>query len=128
MAGRMPGCCNDRDAAVAEYVEVAGELGHRMLRLEASAAGRARPFVFCLLHQQHGLREQLDIADMVRMRMRDGDEFDVGRLDAELIELARKRLRASPADGLRIGWSLPVRHGGNHVGDPGVPEQPTLRV
>jgi hypothetical protein len=41
------------------------------------------------LHQQHGLREQLDITDVVTVRAGDGDEFDVGRPDAELIELAR---------------------------------------
>ena len=74
MAGRVPGRRDDRHAAVAEYVVVAFELGHRMLRLEARDADRARPVVFGLLHQQHGLRKHLHVADVVGMGMRDRDD------------------------------------------------------
>ena len=49
-------------------------------------------------------------------------------LDAELIELAREGLRPTPVRCLRIGRGLPVGHRGDGVGNPGVPEQPALRV
>src|SRR5437870_2936979 len=62
------------------------------------------------------------------MRVGDGEEFDVGRLDGELVELARERFRPAPVDGPRISRGLPVRHGGDGVSDTGVPKQPALRV
>ena len=70
-----PGVAKSRHAAVAEDVVVTFELGHRMLWLEAPDAERVRPVVFGLLHQQHCLREQFDIADVVGMGMRDGDDI-----------------------------------------------------
>src|SRR5580704_10808196 len=98
MARRMARRRYDRHAAVAEDVAIALELGHRMLRLEARAALRIRPFILGLLHQQHRFGEQLDIAGMIRMRVRYGDEFDVIRPDAERIKLRGERLRPAPGD------------------------------
>ena len=89
----MPGCEDDRCAAVAEYVVVAFELRYRMLPPETGSAKRVRPLVFSLLHQQHDLREQLHIADVVWMTMRDGDTLYFGGLHAQRIELRGKRLR-----------------------------------
>src|SRR5438105_7370670 len=60
--------------------------------------------------------------------MRDRDEFYVSRLDAELIELARKRFGPTPVCGLRISRCLTVWHGGNCVSDARIPQQPTLCV
>src|SRR5256885_16750548 len=93
MTWRMPRRRQNCRAAVAEYVVVAVELGRWMLRLEAPHAKRVWPLVLGLLHQQHGLREQLHVADVVRMGMRNGDVFDVGRLHAELFKLRRECLR-----------------------------------
>src|SRR5262249_62348591 len=70
MAGRVTGRRDDHHRAVAEHVIVTLELGHRMLRLKARRAALARPFVFGLLHKEHGLRKQLDIADVIRMGVR----------------------------------------------------------
>src|SRR5215211_8542598 len=92
----------DRDAAVAENVVVALELLHRVLRLEARAEW-CRPFVFGLLHQEHGLRKQLDIADVIGMGMRHRDVSDVTRLDAELLERRGERLGTAPVCHPRIG-------------------------
>jgi hypothetical protein len=60
---------------------------------EARRAVGARPLVFGLLNIEHDLRQQLDIADMVGMGMRDRHRLDVGGLDAELVELAGERFR-----------------------------------
>src|SRR5215211_7850693 len=60
--------------------------------------------------------------------MGDGDVFDIGGLDAKLLELARERLRAFPMGGARIRRLLAVGHGGNRVGHAGVPQQPALAV
>src|SRR5688572_8098725 len=49
MARCMPGCREDRYAAVAEDVVVAFDLGDRLLGFEATGAKRGRPLVFGLL-------------------------------------------------------------------------------
>src|SRR5260370_24060449 len=125
MAGRVPRCRDNHHASVAEYVVVAFKLRHRVLRLEATAAGRARPIVFSLLHQQHGLREQLHVTDVVRVCVGDSDEFNVRWPDGELIELARERFRPTPMYSLRISRSLPVSHLGDPLTTPAIPQQPT---
>ena len=92
MARRMPGRRDDHHRAVAEHIVIALELRHRMLGLKARCAALARPLVFGLLHIEHHLRKQLDIADVVGMGVRDRHSLDVGGLDAERIELRRQRL------------------------------------
>src|SRR5215510_11638042 len=117
---------DDGHAAVAEYVMIALELGHRMRRLE-TRAGRRRPVIFSLLHEQHGLWEQLDIADMVRVRMRYGQVLDIGRLQAELLDLAGECLGAVPVR-RAVGAEPTVGHAGDIVGNAGVPHHPALCV
>ena len=60
--------------------------------------------------------------------MRDGDEFDVGRLDAELPRAARRAFSGAASASARIGRRLPVRHRRDGVGHARIPQQPTLRV
>ena len=127
MAGGVAGRRDDHHVAVAEHVVIAFELGHRMLRLEPRT-DRRRPFILGLLHQQHGLREHGHVSDVIGMGMGDGDEFDVGGLHAELIELGRQRLRPPPVSHARIGGALTVGHGGDGVRQAGVPQQPALAV
>ena len=62
------------------------------------------------------------------MTVRHRDVLDVGRLHAELLELGRECLRSAPVDRARIGRALAIGHGGNRVGDPRVPQKPTLVV
>ena len=50
MSRRVTGRRENDDAAVAENVAVALELGDRMLRLEARRVVGARPIIFGLLH------------------------------------------------------------------------------
>ena len=69
VAGRVAGRRQNCHATIAEYVVVTFEFAHRMFRLEAPDAERVRPLVFCLLHQQHCLREHFHIADVVWMSM-----------------------------------------------------------
>jgi hypothetical protein len=106
---------------------IAFELGHRMVRFETRAERRG-PFVLGLLNQQHALREQRHVADMIGMGVGDGDVFDVGGLHAELIELSGKCLRPPPMGHPRIGGALTLGHGGDGVGQAGIPQQPTLAV
>jgi hypothetical protein len=82
MTGRVARRRNDHNGTVAEHIAVALEQGHRVIGIEARRAVGARPFVFGLLNIEHDLREQLDIADMVGMGMRDRHRLDVGGLDA----------------------------------------------
>src|SRR5260370_53879 len=64
---------------------------------------------------------------MVRMRVRDRHVFDVGGLDAELLELGGERL--GPAPRRRGAFALlAIRHGGDCIGDAGVPQEPALGV
>jgi len=94
---------------------------------EARRAVGARPFVFGLLNIEHDLREQLDIADMVGMGMRDRHRLDVGGLDAELVELAGERFRPFHVE-RTIGAGRALRRRGKRVGKAGIPEEPALRV
>src|SRR5262249_11553394 len=111
----------------AEDVMIALELGHRMVRFETRAE-RRRPFVLGLLNEQHALREQRHVADVIRMGVRDGNVFDVGGLHAELIELGGKGLRPPPKGPSRIGGALTLGHGGDGVGHTGIPQEPALAV
>src|SRR5436190_12541139 len=65
---------------------------------------------------------------MVRVRVWDRDECDVSWLDAELIELVRKRFGPTPVCGFRISRCLTVWHSGNRVSYTRIPQQPTLCV
>src|SRR6476620_2255814 len=96
MTGRMPRGREQRDAAIAEDVAVALELGHRMLWLEPRLVVRSRPLVFGLLYEQHGLRKEFDVADVVTVGVGDRHVLDVRRLDPELVELRGQRLWAAP--------------------------------
>ncbi|BCM09735.1 hypothetical protein MAFF241647_40920 (plasmid) [Ralstonia solanacearum] len=88
----------------------------------------AGPFVLSLLHQQHRLREHLDVADVVGVGVRDRDIVDVSGLDAELCQLARQRFRPTPVDRLRIRRGLPIRQGGDGIVYARIPQEPALRV
>ena len=88
----------------------------------------AGPVIFGLLHVERRLREHLDIADVVGMRMRDRHRLDVGGLDAELLELALRASSAASRRRLRIGRRKPVRHRGDGIGNAGVPQEPALAV
>src|SRR5215510_5837848 len=66
--------------------------------------------------------------DVIGMRVRHRDVFDVGRLDAELVERRRQRLGAAPVRHARIGGTLPIRHGGDRIGKSRIPQEPALRV
>jgi len=98
-----------------------------VIGIEARRAVGARPFVFGLLNIEHDLREQLDIADMVGMGMRDRHRFDVGGLDAELVELAGERFRPFHVE-CAVGACRALRRRGKRVGKAGIPEEPPLRV
>ena len=106
MAGRVSRRRDDRHTAVAEHVVIAFELGHGLLRFEART-DRRRPLVFGLLHQQGRLREQRHVADVIGMRVRHGDIFDVGRFHTEFIELRDKGLGPPPMSRPRVGGALP---------------------
>ena len=123
---RVAGRRQDGHAAVAEHVLVTREQLDRMRGLEARFVVGAGPVIFGLLHVEHGLREQLDIAGVVGMRMRHRHRLDVIRLEAELFELGGQRLRPAPGDGLGIGGDKAIRHGGDSIGDAGVPQEPAL--
>ena len=104
---------------------IAFRLDHRLLRLEAARADRRHPLVFRLLHQQRRVREQIQIADMIAMLVRERKVTNVRRLEPELRELAGERFLAGPHAGSTL---LPVRHVHDRVGQSRVPQQPTLRV
>jgi len=106
---------------------IAVELGHRVIWIKARRAALARPFVFRFLHVEHDLRELLDIADVVGMGVGGRETLDIGRLHAKLFKLARKRLGPLHVKHA-IGPSRAVRHGGDSVGETGVPEKPALGV
>jgi hypothetical protein len=127
MTGRVARRRNDHNGTVAEHIAVALEQGHRVIGIEARRAVGARPFVFGLLNIEHDLREQLDIADMVGMGMRDRHRLDVGGLDAELVELAGERFRPFHVE-RAIGAGRALRRRGKPVGKAGIPEEPALRV
>jgi hypothetical protein len=61
---------------------------------------------------------------MVGVGVGDGNVFDVGGLDAKLLELARERLRAFPMGSARIRRLLAIGHGGNRVRHASVTQQP----
>jgi hypothetical protein len=65
---------------------------------------------------------------MIGMGVRDGDIFNVGGFEAELIELCGQRFRAPPVGHARIGGPLALGHGGDSIGHAGVPQKPALRV
>jgi hypothetical protein len=65
---------------------------------------------------------------VVRVCMRDGKIFDVGRFDTKLLELARKRHGPLPMGCLRIGRRQPIGHCGNRVGHASVPQHPIVAV
>src|ERR1700732_2919020 len=96
MSRRVTGRREDRDGAVAENVMVAVELGHRMVGIKSWRTVRSRPFIFGLLHIEHRLRKQFDIADVIRMGVRNPDALDIGWLDAELFKLSGERLAPFP--------------------------------
>src|ERR1700730_17028827 len=89
------------DTATPKYVGVAFQPGYRMFRLEAPNAKRARPFVLDLLDQKHRLREEFNITDVVRMRVRNSKIFDVRGFYPQILKLGRKCLRSSP---VRHAW------------------------
>lgn len=60
--------------------------------------------------------------------MRYGEIFDVGGLHSQLFKLRGECFRAPPVCHSRIGRRLAIGHGGNGVGNTGVPKQPTLCV
>ena len=59
--------------------------------------------------------------------MRDRHRFDVGGLDAELVELAGERFRPFHVE-RAIGAGRALRRRGKRVGKAGIPEEPPLRV
>src|ERR1700738_2139484 len=128
MPWRVPWRRDKHDAAIAKYVMVALQLRCRMFRLEAPNAKRARPFVLDLLDQKHRLREEFNITDVVRMRVRNSKIFDVRGFYPQILKLGRKCLRSSPVRHAWISRRLTIGHGGDRIGHPGVPKQPTLRM
>ena len=106
MPRRMARCGKERHAAVAEHVEVALELGHGMLGLEARAAALARPLIFGLLHQQHGVGKQLDKHHALRAR---GERLDdvAAEADAAVGDDRHAVPRASARD---VGDRGELRH------------------
>ena len=84
----------------------------------------AGPVILRLLDIEHGGRKHLDIADMIRMRVRDRHRLDIRRLDADLLELRGKRLRPMPGDRLRIGRRKTVGHRRHRIRNAGVPQEP----
>src|ERR1700729_731188 len=128
MSRRMTRRREDGDRAVAKHVMVAFELGHRVTWIKARPAVCSRPIVFGLLHIEHGLWEQFDIADVIGMGMRDRHAFDVGWLYSELIELSGERLTTLPIRSAVLTFQA-IRHRGDLIGDAGIPEKPAaLRV
>src|ERR1044071_671018 len=107
---------------------IALKLLYWVLRLETAHAEGRRPFVFLFLNEQRRGREQFDIADVVRVRVRDREIFDVGRFDTEGIKLTRQRLWSPPVSSLRISGSLPIRHSCDCIGNAGIPEHPSAAV
>jgi hypothetical protein len=86
---------DDGGAAVAEDVEIAFELADRPLGLERRLlVGGEGKVELGLLQQERRVGEHVDVADMVAVMMRDRDVLDVGRLDADLGQLARQGLGA----------------------------------
>src|SRR5712692_2684526 len=67
---------------------------------------------------------------MVGMSVRDADEANIRWFNANRRELRLQRLGARPVNARCRGvpWEPAVRHGGDVVGDAGVPEKISLRV
>src|SRR5690242_5154207 len=98
MAGRVPGCRDDPSGAVAEHVLLALELLDWMARAERLRGRCEGPVVLGLLDQHRRLRKQVHVADVVAMRVRDRDELDLVRLDADGRELTDESLVTPPRD------------------------------
>src|ERR1700722_3480754 len=64
---------------------------------------------------------------MIGMGVRYADAFDVRGFDADLLELADKRLAALPTRPAVFALK-PVGHCRHRIGDAGIPEEPALRV
>src|ERR1700722_7713898 len=64
---------------------------------------------------------------MIGMGVRYADAFDVRGFDADLLELADKRLAALPTRPAVFALK-PVGHCRHGIGDAGIPEEPALRV
>src|SRR5262249_10608616 len=128
MARCVARCGENDNAPVAEHVMVALKLGHRVLGLEPPHPEWCRPLILSLLDQQHRRWEQTNIADMIGVGVRDGNELDVGGLYTKLLKLADKRLRPTPVGHSRIGRRLALWHCRDCIGHASIPKKPALRV
>src|ERR1700694_3790880 len=100
-------------------------------RLEYAFLARSEVVViFGLLNEDGYAREQFGVADVVGMRVRNADEANVRRLYANRGKLRLERLRAGPMDVRRgiVGRKPAIWHGGDRIGDAGVPEKVILRM
>src|ERR1700719_4712945 len=87
MPRRVPRRGEEGGAAVTEHVEVTGQQLHLPVLLEGwRLAFDKGPIDLSLLNQQYRGWKQVDIADMVGMRVRDGDKGDVRGLQVELVK------------------------------------------
>src|SRR5918992_1590465 len=90
---------DQRHAAVTEQIVVTFGCDGLHPRLEWVDADWWLPLPFRLLHDQRRLRKQVEIADVVAVRMRQRHVGDIGRLEPELSELTLDRLLHSPIAG-----------------------------
>src|SRR5260370_21555330 len=125
VASGVPGRRQDRQTAVAEQILVAIEEFSLVLRAERLLRRRHRGLPLVSLHDQGGVGERVDIADMIGMVMRDRNVVNIARLYPDRGKFSDQRLAAGP--GLPE-WrhSLPLPQGREPIGDPGVPQQIAL--
>src|SRR6266481_10170080 len=112
MPRRVPRRGEEGGAAVTEHVEVTGHQLHRPVLLEGCRLAFGKGTIdLGLLDQQGRGWKQVDIADMVGMRVRDGDRGDVRGLQVELVKLGYQLLRARCVAYGRIDWPIGDRVG-----------------
>src|SRR5258708_25977587 len=125
VASRVAGRRQDRQTAVAEQILVAIEEFSLVLRAERLLRRRHRGLPLMSLHDQGGVGERVDIADMIGMDMRDRNVVNIARLYPDRGKFGDQRLAAVP--GLPE-WRprLPLPHVREPLWDPGVPQQITV--
>ena len=131
VSGRMTRRGNDHDRAVAEHVEIAAQLDGRVVLELAVERGvevelrRVRSeggVVLGLLDVELGRGEQVGVADVIGVEMREGDVGHRCGRDTQRLELRSERLahpQRQQAARRRDAFGL----GGDGIGHPRVPEK-----
>src|SRR5467141_1954973 len=96
VASGVPGRRQDRQTAVAEQILVAIEEFSLVLRAERLLRRRHRGLPLVSLHDQGGVGERVDIADMIGMDMRDRNVMNVARPYLDRGKFSDQRLAAVP--------------------------------